>query len=180
MRKLNMILVLGIFLTFLVHAVMGAFKLMGADVAVPSFIARILLVLVCGHVIVTGILTAKTLIARKRSGAGYFRNNLMFWARRLSGLAIIIPLVMHIVVFSGTGNAEQYRLIYFDVGKLISQILFAASLGLHVLININPLLMGLGVRQHKAFSADFCFVLLVILITASVAFFVYYCRWISI
>ena len=103
----------------------------------------------------------------------------MFWARRISGFAIIIPLVMHVVIFTGTTNGEMYRLVVFDIGRLISQLLFAATLLLHLVINLNPLLMGMGVRQHKGLSGDLCFVLSVVLLLASVGFLIYYFRWVS-
>ena len=153
--------------------------LLGADNTIPEVLSRTALTLTGIHAVISSALTVKTLRIRKKAGAGYFKENLMFWARRISGFAIIIPLVMHVVIFTGTTNGEMYRLVVFDIGRLISQLLFAATLLLHLVINLNPLLMGMGVRQHKGLSGDLCFVLSVVLLLASVGFLIYYIRWVS-
>lgn len=179
MRKLNIVVIVGILLTVLCHILIGSFMLLGADNTIPEVLSCTALTLTGIHAVISSVLTVKTLRIRKKAGAGYFKENLMFWARRISGFAIIIPLVMHVVIFTGTTNGEMYRLVVFDIGRLISQLLFAATLLLHLVINLNPLLMGMGVRQHKGLSGDLCFVLSVVLLLASVGFLIYYIRWVS-
>ena len=129
------------------------------------------------HVIVTSVLTIQTLIARKRSGAGYFRDNLMFWARRISGFALLIPLVLHILTFIGNNSSGAFRLNEFGNAQLILQILFVILIAFHVFTNIGPALISLGVRNKKAFAADMIFVISVILLFAAGAFCIYYLRW---
>ena len=179
MRKLNVFLVAGIFITFIIHALMASLRLFGAETDTVKIIAFICAGLICAHVAVTVILTVQTLHARKKSGAGYFRSNLMFWARRISGLTILIPLLMHIFIFSGTGD-DAFRLVTFTTGRFISQIFLVVTIAFHGLINIRPLMISLGAKSPKLFSADLIFIISVILLIAAAAFSFYYLRWTSI
>ena len=178
MRRLNMFLVAGMLVSFLAHAIMGSLQLVGASSNALKIVAWILVGLISAHVAVTTILTVQTLYARKKAGVGYFKNNLLFWARRISGLTIIIPLIMHLVIFRAS-NADAYRLQVFTTGRLISQILLIAAIALHVLINVKPALMSFGVKGHKVYAADIIFVLSVLLLIFAAAFAVYYWRWIA-
>ena len=179
MRRLNMFLVIGILLTFLAHAVMGAVQLLGANADSLKVVARACMSLIVVHVLVTCVLTFRTLRALRRSGAGYFRNNLMFWARRLSGFAMLIPLVMHFVIFSPS-NAEAYRLRAFTSGRLVSQLLLVLTMALHIFTNVRPMLISMGVRRGRAIRGDILFVLSAVLLFLTIAFFVYYLRWMRV
>lgn len=178
MRKLNIFLVAGILITFLLHTIMSSLKLFGADADSMKIMAYICVGLITAHIIITCILTAQSLKARKLSGAGYFKNNLLFWTRRISGFTILIPLVMHIMIFRGS-DMGAFRLEVFNTGRLVSQILLVLTLAFHVLINIRPALISLGVKETKYFSVDIIFVISVVLLIAAAAFGVYYIRWIS-
>ena len=178
MRRINIFVIIGIIITFIFHAVSGSIRLFGADAGSAQLSARLCMFLVLVHVIITTILTVRTLLTIKKSGRGYFRENLLFWARRISGFALLIPLVMHLLVFSGTGD-EAYRLVFFHSGRLISQILMAAALALHILTNIHPLLIGLGAKHHGVLSADLLFIISVFLLFCCGAFCVYYLRWMA-
>ena len=113
-----------------------------------------------------------------RLSSSYFRENKLFWTRRITGFVLIIPLLMHLLIFSGTGD-EAYRLVFFHSGRLISQILLIAALALHILTNIRPALIGLGIKAGRLLSADICFVLSVVLLLCCCAFCVYYLRWMT-
>ena len=179
MRKLNILLVVGMLVTFLIHAIMGSLQLMGTASDAHKTVGFVLLVLICCHVLVSGILTVKTLIARKRSGAGYFKENALFWARRISGLTIVFPLIMHLVIFKAS-NADAYRLQEFTTGRLISQILLVAALALHILINVRPALIVFGIKGLKAYAADILVVLSILLLLIAAAFVIYYLRWMAL
>ena len=114
----------------------------------PKLSARLCILLVQFTLSSPAILTVKTLLTIKKSGKGYFRENLLFWTRRISGFALIID--------------EAYRLVFFHSGRLISQILLAACLALHIIMNIRPMLIGMGAKQRGLLSADICFVLSVV------------------
>ncbi|MBQ3379973.1 MAG: pilus assembly protein PilX [Clostridia bacterium] len=176
MRKLNVFLVIGIFATFLIHAITGGLKLAGADLDTPKAVSWICVGFIIMHVIVTVILTFQTLEARRKSSAGYFKDNILFWVRRISGFAVLIPLVMHIAIFRSS-NADAYRLQVFTTGRMISQILLVATLALHILTNIRPLMISLGIRDTKSFAADFLLILSILLLLFAAAFAIYYLRW---
>lgn len=178
MRRLNLFLVVGMLVTFLAHAVMGALQLSGANTNTLKPLAWVCVGMMAAHIVVSAVLTVQTLYACKKSGTGYFRNNLLFWAKRITGLTIVIPLVMHLMIFHSE-SGDAFRLQVFTSGRMISQILFAAAIALHVLINIRPLLIGFGVKEHRVFAGDLIFVLSVVLLLLSAAFAVYYWRWMS-
>ena len=179
MRKLNMALVAAMLAAFLAHAIMGSMRLFGGDSAPVAAVAWVTLALAAAHVVITAVLTAQTLHARHRSGAGYFKDNKLFWVRRISGFAILIPLVMHLVIFR-SANADVYRLQVFTAGRMVSQILLVLAIALHVLTNIKPALIGLGVTDTKAFAVDLLLVLSVLLLLFAAAFAVYYVRWAAV
>ena len=166
MRKLNLILVLLILVCFVLHAVFAVPALCGAAYIPQKPIARACLTFVLLHAVTSTVLLAKTVSVRLRGGVGYFRENGAFWARRISGFLMLIPLALHLVTFIGGGA--------FGAGKLVIQVALVITVALHVVLNALPWLTSLGVRRTKrallfirvAFSA------LALFLTA--AFFVYY------
>lgn len=176
LRRINIFVVIGIVLSFLFHSISGSIRLFGAEGISPKLSARLCLTFAAVHVIITAILTVKTLMTIRKSGRGYFRENIIFWTRRISGFALLIPLVMHLLIFRGTGD-DAYRLVFFHSGRLVSQILLAACLALHIIMNIRPMLIGMGAKQRGLLSADICFVLSVVLLLCCCAFCAYFLRW---
>ena len=171
-----MFVVIAMLIAFLAHGVMGSFKLIGADTDSLKLVARVGMGLAVVHIIIVSILTYRTLYARKKSGAGYFKGNGLFWARRISGFTVIIPLVMHLSIFSPS-NSGAYRLEVFNTGRLISQILLVLTLLVHILTNIRPLFIGMGIKGFKRYLVDILLVTSVILLVFAVAFVIYYLRW---
>lgn len=176
LRKLNVFTVLGMLLCFAAHGIMGSLKLMGADTSALKAAAWAGLCFIAAHIVITSILTEQTLYALKRSGAGYFRNNLLFWARRISGFAIVIPLAVHLFIFR-SGDTSAFRLQPFTSPVLVFHILMIVTIAFHVITNIRPLLISLGVKDRKAFSADMLFIISVLMLIFTAAFSVYYMRW---
>ena len=151
MRRLNMLLVFGMLATFLIHAIMGGLRLAGADTDAMKTIAWVSVGFMAAHIVVTTVLT----------------------------LRIIIPLIMHLFIFSAS-NEGAYRLQAFTLGRMISQILLVATLALHILTNIKPALISLGIKSEKALGADVLLVLAVLLLLFAVAFLIYYLRWMAV
>lgn len=181
MRRLNLFLVIGMFVTFIAHGIMGALKLCGANTDAWKLVGCISIAFICAHVVVTAILTGQTLKTMKKTGTGYFRENKLFWVRRISGLTILIPLVMHLMIFQGTAAPSgAYRLVVFNTGRMISQVLLVVTIAFHALTNIKPLLIALGVRETKAFALDLLLILSAVLLFFAVAFAVYYLRWLAV
>ncbi len=177
MRKWNAALSAAILVLFLAHAIAGGFQLLGAGSTALKTLARIMVALIAAHAVIGVILTARTIRAQSRSGAAYWRANSLFWARRVSGLALLLLLAAHMTAF-GTANASgAYRLRLFAGPQLALHLVFAAALAVHILANVRPLLIGLGVRSLKEHAGEILFVLAALLLFAAAAFIVYYLRW---
>ena len=176
MRKWNAILSLSALVLLLLHGILGSFQLMGAGGTAVKALAWIAVVLVAIHAVLGVKFTVDSLRVWKRTGAGYFRENRLFWARRISGFALLVFLCFHVAAFSAGGDGA-YRLQWFTQAKLVLQILLAASLAVHILTNIRPLMLSLGVKGGRKWLGDLLFVLAVLLLFMAAAFVVYYLRW---
>ena len=179
MRKLNIGIVICMFISFLVHAVTGSISMMGGNTVANRIVSRITLVFVIMHIIISTVLTVMTFHAMKVSHTCYLKENKMFWARRISGLVIPIPLIMHLVIFTNT-NSEVMRLRAFTAGRMISQILLVLSVALHVITNVRPALITLGIKRLDRFKADILLILSIIFFFLAAAFLIYYLRWAAV
>ena len=179
MRKWNAVLSVCILLLFLVHMIAGGFQLAGVLPGGSRWLkitAWVMTALVAVHAVIGIKLTVDTCIAGKKAGVSYLRENRLFWVRRVSGFAILLLLMSHLLIFMNTGG-EIVRLHLFAGAQLTSQLLLAAAAAVHVLSNIRPLMLGLGMRSFREFLADLLLILAVLLLLAGLAFFVYYLRW---
>ncbi len=181
MRKFNAILGMAITALFLFHAVFGSLQLSGivnGGSVIMKIAATIMLVGILIHIVIGTKLTIDTVKAMKRSGVSYFRENRLFWIRRISGFALMVFIVSHIIVFAGQTRDGVFRLNLFDVPQLISSILLVLTLILHIITNIRPLMIALGADKAKNYAGDAAIVLSVLLLLAGAAFVVYFIRWI--
>lgn len=180
MRKTNAIITAAIMLLFLIHAVAGGFQLAGwlpGGSVLLKTAAWTMTALVGVHIVIAVKLTADTLRALKSSGVSYFRENKLFWLRRLSGIAVMLFMLAHVLIFNGRGSGSSYRLSLFEGPQLASQILLVISLALHMISNVKPLLFSFGVKSFKELGQDIAVYLSVLLALAGAAFVVYYLRW---
>jgi len=183
MRKLNIFLVAGMMVTFIIHAITASGTLLGSNAVNNKVIARASAGFAAAHMVVGTVLTIRTLkslksAARDGRKVSYFKENKLFWTRRISGFAIIIPLVMHLFIFtSPSGNTDAYRLNVFTTGRMISQILLVITLAVHIITNVKPVLITFGIKRLKPYSTDIILVISVLLLIFAVAFLVYYIRW---
>ena len=176
MRKWNAVLTGAILALFLVHAILGGFQLLGVGSTAVKAVAWIAVGLIVVHAGLGVKLTVDTLKVRKRTGVGYFRQNTLFWARRLSGFAVMILLAFHLTAF-GDNSGAQYRLQWFDTAKLVTQLLLVAAIALHVLSNVRPMLISFGIRSLRERTGDILLILSAVMIFLAAAVIVYYLRW---
>jgi hypothetical protein len=180
MRKINAILSMAIMALFLVHMVAGILELSGlmaGGSAVLSVVAWVMAALIAVHAIIGIKLSADSIIACKKAGVSYFRENKLFWARRISGFAVMVFLIVHILIFRGSTQGGFYRLNLFAGAQLVSQILMVLSIAVHVITNVKPSLISLGIRSLREYAVDILLVLSLLLLIAGAAFVVYYLRW---
>ncbi|MBQ8151620.1 MAG: pilus assembly protein PilX [Firmicutes bacterium] len=176
MRKANILISIAILVLLIVHAVLGSLQMMGGSTSPQRILSWVLLALVVAHMVIGTIYTVKTIRIQRQTGAYYFGQNKLFWARRISGFAIIIFLVFHFFTFGYTVEGA-YRLHMFDEIKLASQIGLVASIAVHIVTNIRPMFISMGVRSWKKWLVDVMFVLSAIMLFAGIAFVIYYLRW---
>lgn len=180
MRKWNAMISMSILLLFLIHAVIGGLILAGITSGgnqVMRVLAWVMLVLIAVHVVIGIRLTVDSLIACKKAGVSYFKENKLFWTRRISGFAIIVFILFHVIVFMGDSAGGVYRLHYFGSPQMILQILLVVSVAVHVITNVNPLLIALGRKSLKKYAVDILLVISALLLFAGIAFIIYYIRW---
>lgn len=106
----------------------------------------------------------------------YLKQNAIFWARRASGLAILILLFFHIGLFGKVQNGT-YILFPFTTVKMVTQLLFVAAIFVHIFINIRPLLVSLGIISYKERRGDIYLILSVLLLFIAGAVIFYYIGW---
>ena len=92
MRKLNTILSVLLLFICLLHGLMGSFMLLGISSGAGKFLAWIGVGILAAHTVLGLLLTAQTFRASRSGGKLYGKQNALFWARRTSGLAILLML----------------------------------------------------------------------------------------
>lgn len=180
MRRSNAILGIVISALFLLHIIIGSLQLaelIPGGNAVMQAGSWLLIAAVIAHTVIGIKLTFDTLTAIKKSGAGYFRENKLFWIRRISGFAVMLFIAAHIILFMGHGSGGAFRLNLFDLPQLMMSILLVLSVMLHIVTNIRPLMIAFGARGAKDFIADMAVILSVLLLASGIAFVVYFVRW---
>ena len=176
MRKINTILSVLLLVIFMLHGLMGSFMLLGIGSSAGKILAWVGVAVLAAHTVIGVILTIKTLKISKNTGNSYLKQNAVFWARRASGLAILILMFFHIGLFGGVQDG-MYILFPFTTVKLITQLLLVAALFIHLFINIRPLLVSLGIISYKERRGDIYLILSVLLLFSAGAVIIYYIGW---
>ena len=176
MRKFNSILTAVILVMFIAHGFLGALNMLDIAVVITKHMARAMVVLVAVHVALSCILTAKAIKTWKVTGAPYFKENTLFWARRISGIAVMLLLAFHVLAFSST-SSQNITLSFFGGFQLATNILLVISIAVHVITNVKPMLISFGIRSLKPRAGDILFFLSILLALFVIGFIVYYIRW---
>ncbi|MBO6140647.1 MAG: pilus assembly protein PilX [Ruminococcus sp.] len=182
MRKINAIITMLIIVLFLFHGIAGGFQLAGVingGSKLMKTLAHIMEALIWLHVLIGIKLTADTVKAMKRAGVSYFKENKLFWLRRISGLAVMVFIMAHIFIFAHNGEGA-YRLNEFGGFELMTQILLVVSIALHAVSNAKPALISFGIKSFKEAGLDLALILAGILIFTGIAFIIYYFRWAAV
>lgn len=179
LRRVNAWVSVVIIVLFLVHGIAGGYQLAGilpGGNQVLTVLAWVLVALVCVHVVIGTVLTVRTLRSSRSGRSGYARENAGFIVRRVSGFCILAFLVAHVVIFYGDYSSGAYRLNLFAGPQLALSLGLVASLAVHLLCNIRPLFIGLGL-DRRARRRDLVVILGAILAFVAAMFAVYYYRW---
>jgi succinate dehydrogenase/fumarate reductase cytochrome b subunit len=179
MRKINTIISVLLLGLFVFHAIAGGYQLIGimpGGNALMEMLAWVMIALLAMHIVIGIIMTAETFRAIKRAKTHYLRQNIAFWIRRVSGFALMILAALHLILFVQTGEGI-FRLSDFNMMQLTGQIIMVIALMLHLLCNIRPLAVALGLYGGRGYLADVLIVMSVVLLFCAFAFVVYYQRW---
>lgn len=176
MRKLNAILSVLLILIFMLHGIIGSFMLLGVGNSAGKILAWIGVMILIIHTGIGAWLTFQSFRTAKKSVKKYLKQNGIFWARRVSGLAILVLLFSHIGLF-GDVQDGWYILFPFTTVKLVVQLLLIAALFIHIFINIRPLLVSLGIISYKERRGDIYMILSVLLMFVTGAVIMYYIGW---
>lgn len=174
MRKLNTILSVLLFVIFLLHGVLGSFVLIGVGEIAGKMLAHIGMILLVLHLCIGVRLTIQTF--QTKSGLAYSKQNVLFWMRRASGLAILILAFFHMGIF-GSVEDGWYILTPFTTVKLLTQLLLVAALFVHLFVNVRPMLISLGVIEYKERRGDLFLLLSILLLFMAGSIVLYYIRW---
>ena len=176
MRKANGIITVIIIVLFVIHGIAGTFLMSGIGSSALKPLAGVTACLVAVHTVLGVILTLRSVMVWRRTGVGYFKENRIFWARRISGAAVMDLLLVHMTVIS-TKVDSVVRLQEFTTAKLVLQILFVAALAVHIISNAKPLLITFGIKSFKSRAAEIIIIMSVILVVMAAGFVVYWVRW---
>lgn len=178
MRKLNTIVSLFLIILFLIHTIAGSFQMMkiipGGNELMKD-LSYFMLFLIGVHVIIGIKLTLDSVKVGIKSGKFYFRENAVFWIRRITGFAMIMLIICHVLLF--TSNGEIFRLNDFNEVQLVFSILLVFTLLIHILANIRPLLISFGISGFRLYIKDILLILAIISLFGAFAFVIYYLRW---
>lgn len=175
MRKINSILTAVILVLFIIHGFLGALNMLDVVVVITKVMAWVMVALIAVHVALSCILTAKAIKTWKITGAPYLRENTLFWARRISGIAVMLLLVFHVLAFRSSSGS--FTLSFFGGFQLAANILLVVSIAVHVITNVKPMLISFGVRSLKPRVGDILFFLSILLVLFIIGFIIYYLRW---
>ena len=167
MRKINSIVTIILILLFLDHGIFGTLNTLGkAKVFLPvAYLLRVFLVI---HVIISIILTVRSEKVSFKTKAPYNKENREYWLRRWTGVLIFVFFIAHMRMAKGgvDGTAKLANTSTF--GK-ISFILFMASIAAHLAINFRPLMISLGVKNHKVITRVLNIIYIAICLFAAIA-----------
>jgi succinate dehydrogenase/fumarate reductase cytochrome b subunit len=178
-RKGNAVVSVGIIGLFLIHGIAGGFQMMGlmpGGQAAMEALAWVMVVLVVVHMVIGLWLTVLTIQISRRAKASYLKENIVFWTRRVSGFAVMLLLFWHFALFVQTKEGV-FRLADFGTPQMIGQLLFVLALAVHLLCNIRPLAVALGLYGGKGYGRDVLLIFSVVLAFLALAFVVYNLRW---
>ncbi|MBQ9058220.1 MAG: hypothetical protein IJ125_03430 [Atopobiaceae bacterium] len=176
MRKVNAIVSAALLIVFILHAVSGALLLSGASAQPQVIFSRILTLLLLVHLVIGVVLTVDGFRAIRASGVHYREATTRLLAVRLSGLAIAVFIGAHVAsLWMPAGDVQ--RMSEFGLLQLVMNIAFVVAVAVHILCNIRPLLISLGIPLSSPRVLDIAIALSVVLCAGGIAFIIYFIRW---
>ena len=172
MRKLNTIIVLIIMILIIDHIIFGSMHFLGTGASVIKPLAMIMFLLVLIHAVISMIITIRAEKVGFKTKARYNKENRQFWLRRASGMAIVILAFIH--AYSMVKNEKGIpNITRMPKALRFSTPLLILSVGIHLLGNIRPLLISLGIRKLDRYEKIIKVLVILITLFAMVANIIY-------
>ncbi len=176
LRKFNMYLSMVMIGLLILHGVAGAFMLFEVHTIVLKPLSYTLLAVVLLHALIGIILTKEAFKSKSQGGKWYAGANAGYWVKRITGIIMLIMIWFHMTTWTYTINGHVY-LKNFTPLRLTGQIIFFASIFLHLAVSIRPFLVKKGVLKYKERTVDLLLILSVFLIFFTAALIAWFIRW---
>ena len=148
-RKANAIISALLMLAFLAHGIGNGLLMVGIVEHPNPGLAHLLEGLCWIHLAIGVYLTIKSLRAQRESGASYPAENKRYLAIRISGLAIGGLMLAHMIGFGHMDSPAGFGPV-----MLIINICLVIAIAVHVICNVRPHLMSLGLSLEGASPAQ--------------------------
>ncbi len=162
------------------HSAIGVLTLTGAmpgGTYASKMVSHLFLTVLALHAALSTVLTVKSFVSMRRSGAFYPKENRMFLVRRISGFAIMLFAFQHFWMFSPKFTEGGMLPPEFVVLDLVVSILLAVCVVVHVISNMRPLSVSLGTALSRLLLIIICILFLVGLALICYSFFYYHLNW---
>lgn len=111
-----------------------------------------------------------------RAGKWYWRENTIFWLRRLTGLALLIFLFFHFGAYGGMVGG-RYQLREFTTVLYLAQLGLLLSCILHVGVSVKGMLIADGITKYGMWRNISFLILAALLVLMAAAVTMYYAAW---
>lgn len=176
MKRLNHFLATAALILFAVHALAGVAILTGLYYVPLKWLSYVLFAVVIAHAGVSIALSLQAFRAGARSGKWYVGENAVFWIKRISGFAMLFMIFFHMNTYTYT-SGDFFELKQFTLLRLISQLVFAAVVFLHIFISIKGYLINKGVTKIRQGTLTLCLAFAILLLLVIVSYVVYFWAW---
>lgn len=173
LEKINGIIAIFLIIIILIHSIVGAYILLKLGYVNLNTLSWIGFYLCIIHAIMGIILTIPTIKSSYYSKKLYFKENSLFWIRRISGYGLLILLFLHYGLWGSYVNGN-YVFFPFTAYSLIIELSFVLLFCIHLITNIQPLFLSFGIIKHKKIKKVSIWILIVLSIIFLLTTVTYY------
>lgn len=169
MRKINTILVLIMMILMIDHIIFGGLHLFGVGSGVMRPLAISLVVIILLHALVSMYLTLKAEKVGFKTNARYNKENKEFWSRRVSGVLILVFALIHAYMMFFKDEMGRPKIATMPKIFRVITPLLVLSIYWHLIINVRPILISLGIKNIDKKERIIKFILTIIMLFALLA-----------
>ena len=150
MHKFHTIIAWLLLILLILHVLMASVTLLTPIFLLQSHFAYVFMGFVCVH----GVLALWKVFREKgpRMLRQYIWENKKYWLRVLSGVLVLVLALLHRTLWTIVTPFGVLPKSFDEIG-LVIQLLFVTVIGIHILLNLRPLLIDSGIetqgRMHR-------------------------------